>query len=177
MVARSKQKGGPKSLVITIGSLSGRIPSPLLASYSGTKAALATWTKALAEEVKPQGVIVELVQAAFVVSPLPSSQIPIRAKSPNHKVSNMSKIRKPSPFVPTPAPFVRSTLNSIGLPRGAQGRPHERTPFWSHAILDYAVGFAGYVSEMAGIKVILGMHNDIRKRALKKAARDAKKAE
>lgn len=30
---------------------------------------------------------------------------------------------------------------------------------------------------MAGIKVILGMHNDIRKRALKKAARDAKKAE
>lgn len=77
MVARSKQKGAPKSLVITIGSLSGRIPSPLLASYSGTKAALATWTKALAEEVKPQGVIVELVQAAFVVSPLPSNQIPI----------------------------------------------------------------------------------------------------
>ena len=55
MIARSKQRGAPKSLVITIGSLSGRIPSPLLASYSGTKAALATWTKALAEEVKPQG--------------------------------------------------------------------------------------------------------------------------
>lgn len=69
MIARSKQRGAPKSLVITIGSLSGRIPSPLLASYSGTKAALATWAKALAEEVKPQGVIVELVQAAFVVSP------------------------------------------------------------------------------------------------------------
>lgn len=68
MISRSKQRDAPKSLVITIGSLSGRIPSPLLASYSGTKAALATWTKALAEEVKPQGVIVELVQAAFVVS-------------------------------------------------------------------------------------------------------------
>lgn len=176
MVARSKQKGAPKSLVITIGSLSGRIPSPLLASYSGTKAALATWTKALAEEVKPQGVIVELVQAAFVVSPSYQTKCRPELKPPK-KVSNMSKIRKSSPFVPTPAPFVRSTLNSIGLPRGAQGRPHERTPFWSHAILDYVVGFAGYVSEMAGIKVILGMHKDIRKRALKKAARDEKKAE
>ncbi|WVF71110.1 long-chain 3-oxoacyl-CoA reductase [Kwoniella sp. CBS 6097] len=159
MIARSSAGGkarGPKSLIMTIGSLSGRIPSPLLATYSGTKAALSTWTKALAEEVKPQGVVVELVQAAFVVS-------------------NMSKIRKPSPFVPYPAAFVRSVLSSIGLPRGAQGRPHERTPFWTHALLDYAVGFAGYVSEITGIRVILGMHKDIRKRALRKAERAAKK--
>ncbi|WVR06752.1 long-chain 3-oxoacyl-CoA reductase [Kwoniella sp. DSM 27419] len=157
MIARSAKKG-PKSLVMTIGSMSGRIPSPLLATYSGTKAALSTWTKALAQEVQSQGVVVELVQAAFVVS-------------------NMSKIRKASPFVPYPSSFVHSVLTSIGLPRGAQGRPHERTPFWSHALLDYVVGFAGYVSEMAGIKVILSMHKDIRKRALKKAQREGKKAQ
>ncbi|WVN87724.1 long-chain 3-oxoacyl-CoA reductase [Cryptococcus depauperatus CBS 7841] len=158
MIARSSQPHAAKSLVLTIGSLTGRIPAPLLASYSGTKAALSNWTKALAEEVKSQGVIVELAQAAFVVS-------------------NMSKIRKASLFVPTPAPFVRSTLNSIGLPRGAQGRPHERTPFWSHAVLDYLVGFVGYFSEMAGIKVVFSMHKDIRKRALKKAAKGGKKIE
>ncbi|WVQ80118.1 long-chain 3-oxoacyl-CoA reductase [Cryptococcus sp. DSM 104549] len=158
MVARSSKKGAAKSLVLTIGSISGRIPSPLLASYSGTKAALSTWTKALAEEVKPQGVVVELVQAAFVVS-------------------NMSKIRKPSPFVPTPKDFVRSTLSSIGVARGAQGRPHERTPYWTHAITDYVVGFAGSVSEKIGIKVILGMHQDIRKRALRKAARAGNKVD
>ncbi|WWD16976.1 long-chain 3-oxoacyl-CoA reductase [Kwoniella shandongensis] len=156
LIARSNRKGSPKSLVMTLGSLSGRIPSSLLASYSGTKAALSTWTKALAEEVKSQGVVVELVQAAFVTS-------------------NMSKIRKSSALVPTPSSFVRSTLSSIGLPRGAQGRPHERTPFWSHAILDYLVGFAGYVSEMAGVHVITSMHKDIRKRALRKAAREGKK--
>ncbi|KAK8864710.1 long-chain 3-oxoacyl-CoA reductase [Kwoniella newhampshirensis] len=158
MIARSNKKGAPKSLVMTLGSLSGRIPSALLATYSGTKAALSTWTKALAEEVKSQGVVVEMVQAAFVVS-------------------NMSKIRKSSALVPTPASFVRSVLTSIGLPRGAQGRPHERTPFWTHAILDYLVGFAGYVSEMAGIKVITSMHKDIRKRALRKAARGEKKVQ
>ncbi|WWC69870.1 long-chain 3-oxoacyl-CoA reductase [Kwoniella pini CBS 10737] len=152
MIARSNKKGSPKSLITTIGSLSGRIPSPLLATYSGTKAALSTWTKALAKEVEGKGVDVELVQAAFVVS-------------------NMSKIRRSSALVPTPASFVKSTLSSIGQPRGAQGRPYERTPFWSHALLDYAVGFAGYISEISGIKVIDSMHKDIRKRALKKAER------
>ncbi|WVQ77875.1 long-chain 3-oxoacyl-CoA reductase [Cryptococcus sp. DSM 104548] len=156
MIARSSQKAASKSLILTLGSLSGRIPSPLLASYSGTKAALSTWTKALAEEVKPQGVIVELVQAAFVVS-------------------NMSKIRRSSALVPTAKDFVKSALGSIGRPGGAQGRPHERTPYWTHALLDYAAGFAGYVSEIVAIKVILSMHKDIRKRALRKAARESKK--
>ncbi|WRT66696.1 long-chain 3-oxoacyl-CoA reductase [Kwoniella shivajii] len=153
MIARSSKRGSPKSLIMSIGSLSGRIPSPLLATYSGTKAALSTWTKALAEEVKEKGVEVELVQAAFVVS-------------------NMSKIRRSSALVPTPANFVRSVLSSFGLPRGAQGRPYERTPFWTHAFLDYVVGFAGYLSEVTGIKVINSMHKDIRKRALRKAERE-----
>ncbi|TYJ53014.1 long-chain 3-oxoacyl-CoA reductase [Cryptococcus floricola] len=150
------QPAAPKSLILTLGSLSGRIPSPLLASYSGTKAALSTWTKALAEEVRPQGVVVELVQAAFVVS-------------------NMSKIRRASALVPTARDFVRAALGSIGRPGGAQGRPHERTPYWTHALLDYAAGFAGYVSEIVAIRVILSMHKDIRKRALRKAARENKK--
>ncbi|WWC62234.1 long-chain 3-oxoacyl-CoA reductase [Kwoniella dejecticola CBS 10117] len=153
MIGRSSQRESPRSLITTIGSLSGRIPSPLLATYSGTKAALSTWTKALAVEVESKGVDVELVQAAFVVS-------------------NMSKIRRSSALVPTPASFVKSALSSIGQPRGAQGRPYERTPFWSHAFLDYAVGFAGYLSEVSGIKVIDNMHKDIRKRALRKAERE-----
>ncbi|ODO08349.1 long-chain 3-oxoacyl-CoA reductase [Cryptococcus wingfieldii CBS 7118] len=156
MITRSSPTAASKSLILTIGSLSGRIPSPLLASYSGTKAALSTWTKALAEEVQPQGVVVELVQAAFVVS-------------------NMSKIRRSSALVPTARDFVKSALGSIGRPGGAQGRPHERTPYWTHALLDYAAGFAGYVSEIVAIKVILSMHKDIRKRALRKAARENKK--
>ncbi|WWC94436.1 long-chain 3-oxoacyl-CoA reductase [Kwoniella sp. B9012] len=153
MIARSSPRGSPKSLIMTIGSLSGRIPSPLLATYSGTKAALSTWTKALAKEVEKKGVEVELVQAAFVVS-------------------NMSKIRRSSALVPTPRNFVQSVLSSFGQPRGAQGRPYERTPFWTHALLDYAVGFAGYLSEVSGIKVIDKMHKDIRKRAIRKYQRE-----
>lgn len=86
----------------------------------------------------------------------------------------MSKIRRSSAFVPTPKAWVRSALSSIGLPRGAQGRAHESTPYWSHAITDYVVSFFGYLSEYAGMRVIDSMHRDIRKRALKKKAIEEK---
>ena len=86
----------------------------------------------------------------------------------------MSKIRRTSLLVPSPYAWVRSALTSIGLPRGAQGRAHEMTPFWTHAIIDYVVGFFGYPSEYAAMRVIDNMHVDIRKRALRKKAREKK---
>lgn len=109
-------------LILTIGSFGARVPSPLLATYSASKAFLATWTKALGEEVKEHGITVRLIVPSFVVS-------------------KMSKIRKSSALVPTPDAYVRSTLDSIGLNRGAQGRAYESTPFWTHALMDYVVGF------------------------------------
>jgi len=41
-----------RGLILNIGSFAGSVPSPMLATYSGTKAFLATFTSALAEEVK-----------------------------------------------------------------------------------------------------------------------------
>lgn len=84
----------------------------------------------------------------------------------------MSKIRRTSLTVPSAKAFVAATLSSIGLARGAQGRPHVMTPFWAHALLDYATGFGGYVTEMIGIYVVDYMHKDIRRRALRKKARE-----
>ena len=57
----------PKSLILTIGSLNGRIPPPLSAVYGGTKGGLQVWSRALAEEVQSQGVAVYMILAAFVV--------------------------------------------------------------------------------------------------------------
>lgn len=156
LVARSNKPGAPKSLVLNIGSLSGRIPSALLAAYSCTKGGLQTWNTAVATEVEPQGVYFRMVFPAFVVS-------------------NMSKIRRASITVPTAKAFVSSTLGSIGLARGAQGRPYDSTPYPSHALLDYFVGLFGSTSEAIGVGVILSMHKDIRKRALRKKAREAEK--
>jgi 17beta-estradiol 17-dehydrogenase / very-long-chain 3-oxoacyl-CoA reductase len=71
MIARSAGSG-PQSLVLNMGSLTGRIPSSLLATYSMSKGGLATWTKALAEEVSNFRVVVQMVQPAFVVRLDPS---------------------------------------------------------------------------------------------------------
>ncbi len=57
----------PKSLILNIGSLNGRIPPPLTAAYGCTKGGLQIWSRALAEEVKQQGVLVYMVLPAFVV--------------------------------------------------------------------------------------------------------------
>jgi len=40
----------------------------MLATYSGSKSFVATWSQALAKEYKERGIIVQLVNAFFVVS-------------------------------------------------------------------------------------------------------------
>ena len=57
-------------LILNIGSFAATVPSPLLAVYSASKAFMATWTKALGEEVKDEGITVRLIVPSFVVSPV-----------------------------------------------------------------------------------------------------------
>ncbi|KAL7413480.1 hypothetical protein BDY24DRAFT_388672 [Mrakia frigida] len=141
-------------LILTIGSFSALVPSAMLATYTGAKAFLERWSQALGEETKEFGVDVRLVLPYFVVS-------------------NMSKIRRPSLLIPTAPAFVRATLASIGQARGAAGRPYTSTPYWSHAVFDWAMGTFGLGGQFA-ISKGLAMHKDIRRRALAKKARLAK---
>jgi len=150
-VMKQKKRG----LIVNIGSFAGAVPSPMLATYSGSKAFLATFSSALGEEVKKDGIIVEHVNTYFVVSKL-------------------SKIRKASALIPTPTPYVRSVLSKIGLACGASysGRPNTSTPYWSHALLDFAITLIGMPSIF--ISYSHRLHIDIRRRALRKAEREAK---
>ncbi|KAF8918080.1 3-ketoacyl-CoA reductase [Mucidula mucida] len=145
-----------RGLILNIGSFAGGVPSPMLATYSGTKAFLATFTAALAAEVKSHNITVEHVNTYFVVSKL-------------------SKIRKPSALIPLPGPFVRSVLGKIGMACGAlgSGRPGTSTPYWSHALMDYAMTLIG--APQLFISYTHNLHKDIRRRALRKAEREAKK--
>ena len=59
------RKGG---LILNIESFAGTVPSPMLATYSGSKAFLATFTTALAEEVKSSNILVQYVNTYFVAS-------------------------------------------------------------------------------------------------------------
>ncbi|EDR09116.1 uncharacterized protein LACBIDRAFT_192627 [Laccaria bicolor S238N-H82] len=144
-----------RGLILNVGSFAGAVPSPMLATYSGTKAFLTTFSSALGEEVRKDNITVEHLNTYFVVSKL-------------------SKIRKASALIPKPDAYVRSVLSKIGLPCGASysGRPNTSTPFWSHALLDYGLTLIGLQS--AFISYTHGLHKDIRRRALRKMERDAK---
>ena len=141
-----------RGLIITMGSFGGLLPTPLLATYSGSKAFLQQWSTALGSELSLSNVQVELVLSHLVTSA-------------------MSKIRKPSLVVPTPRAFVKSVLGSVGRSGGAQGWMYTSTPYWSHAVLHWLIAvFLG-----TGSKLLLlynrWFHQDIRRRALAKKAR------
>jgi len=77
-------------------------------------------------------------------------------------------------MIPKPSAFVRSVLSKVALACGAaySGRPNTSTPFWSHSLLDYLMTVVGMPSLF--ISYTHGLHKSIRKRALDKAAREAK---
>ncbi|KAK2626377.1 hypothetical protein QTJ16_004639 [Diplocarpon rosae] len=146
-----------RGLVLTMGSFGGLLPTPLLATYSGSKAFLQQWSTALGAELKGSGVDVELVLSYLVTTA-------------------MSKIRKTSLFIPSPRTFVKSVLAKVGRRGGAQNTAFTSTPFWGHALMQWwlenTVGLSGELVVVQNRK----MHESIRRRALKKAERDAKKA-
>lgn len=146
-----------KGLILTMGSFGGLTPTPLLATYSGSKAFLQQWSTALAAELKGTGVAVHFIQAYLITSA-------------------MSKIKRASTTVPSERDFVSSALNKIGRRGGSVGYAYSGSPYWSHAVAAFLVIYM--VGPMS--RLLLGfnknMHVDIRRRALRKIERDANKA-
>ncbi|KAN0104135.1 NAD(P)-binding protein [Hyaloscypha variabilis] len=146
-----------RGLILTMGSFGGWLPTPLLATYSGSKAFLQQWSTALGGELAGSGVDVELCLSYLVTTA-------------------MSKVRKTSLMIPNPRQFVRAALGKVGRSGGAQNMAYTSTPYWGHALMQW------WLENTLGIggKVVVAknkeMHESIRKRALRKAERDAKKA-
>jgi 17beta-estradiol 17-dehydrogenase / very-long-chain 3-oxoacyl-CoA reductase len=151
LLAQRKQR----SLILTVGSFAGWMPTPYLATYSGSKAFLQHWSSALAAELKPQGVDVELCLSYLVTTA-------------------MSKVRHSSMLIPNPQQWVRSALGHIGV--STQPIAYTTTPYWSHALMSWWIENTIGSGSALGIWYNLKMHVDIRARALRKAAREAKKA-
>lgn len=144
-----------RGLILTMGSFAGLFPTPMLATYSGSKFFLQGWSSALAGELKPQGIDVEIALSYLVTSA-------------------MSKVRRTSATIPDPEHFVASTLKNVGRRVGAQERYATSTPYWSHAIMHWAVDQSVGVFSKVANSINYTMHQSIRMRALKKAARKAK---
>ncbi|CAJ2514306.1 Uu.00g024250.m01.CDS01 [Anthostomella pinea] len=144
-----------RGLILTMGSFGGWMPMPYLATYSGSKAFLQFWSTALAAELKPDNVDVQLCLSYLVTTA-------------------MSKIRRPSMLIPNPKQFVRAALGKVGV-GSWQNTSYTYTPYWSHALMAWVVENTIGIGSSVGLSFNRKMHIDIRNRALKKAARDAKK--
>jgi 17beta-estradiol 17-dehydrogenase / very-long-chain 3-oxoacyl-CoA reductase len=146
-----------RGLILTMGSFGGLLPSPLLATYSGSKAFLQQWSTSLASELAPQGVDVQLVLSYLVTSA-------------------MSKIRRSSATIPSARAFVKTVLAKVGLKGGARNIAYTSTPFWSHALMHWWIENTVGLASKLTVGMNLKFHQDIRTRALKKAEREAKKS-
>ncbi|KAK5467129.1 hypothetical protein LTS15_000099 [Exophiala xenobiotica] len=145
-----------KGLILTMGSFGGLTPTPLLATYSGSKAFLQQWSTALASELSSKGIDVFFVHSYLVTSA-------------------MSKIRRANWQVPTEKAFVKSVLAKIGRRGGSIGYAYSGTPYWSHALVAALItGVLGPMNSML-LQFNRKMHVDIRTRALRKAEREAQK--
>jgi 17beta-estradiol 17-dehydrogenase / very-long-chain 3-oxoacyl-CoA reductase len=143
-------------LILTMGSFGGLAPTPLLATYSGSKAFLQQWSTALASEVASQGITVHLVQSYLVTS-------------------SMSKVRRSNWQVPSEKQFVKSVLSKIGRRGGSIGYMYTGSPWWSHALI--ASAMIGVLGTMNGTLLEFNrkMQVSMRKRALAKAERERAK--
>ncbi|KAI5962551.1 uncharacterized protein KGF55_003627 [Candida pseudojiufengensis] len=146
-----------KGLILTMGSFGGLLPTPYLATYSGSKAFLQSWSNALSGELASDNIDVELIISYLVTS-------------------SMSKIKRSSATIPNPRDFVNSTLNKVGSRSGAQERYGTSTPYWSHALMHFGIANTVGVYSKVANSLNLKMHESIRKRALKKQARLANKS-
>ncbi|TVY33701.1 Very-long-chain 3-oxoacyl-CoA reductase [Lachnellula subtilissima] len=105
-----------RGLILTMGSFKGLFATPLLATYSGSKAFLHQWSTALAAELKPEGVDVQLVV-----------------------LSTIAKAGEGTWFTPTPKDFVKTVLGKVGKTGGAHCIGWSMTPYWAHAFAQLAL--------------------------------------
>ncbi|KAJ4326293.1 hypothetical protein N0V84_003159 [Fusarium piperis] len=144
-----------RGLILTMGSFGGWTPTPYLATYSGSKAFLQQWSNALSSELADDNVDAYLVLSHLVTTA-------------------MSKVRRPSLLVPNARNFVKAALGKVGL-GGYQTAPSTYTPWWSHSFMLWLIENVPGVNSPITIYYNKKMHVDIRRRALRKAAREAKK--
>ena len=132
-----------KGLVLNVGSFSGETPVPLLQTYSASKAFLKTWSLALAAEIRPKGIDVQLLNTYFVVS-------------------NMSKRKRPSPMVPLPKDYVAHALRTAGQSDFA-------TPYPVHALLNIVMDF---VPDQLMVPISLAEMRKVRQIVMQKSRRE-----
>ncbi|KAJ1989151.1 hypothetical protein GGI25_004968 [Coemansia spiralis] len=138
-------------LIVNNGSFAALQPSPFLAAYSGTKAFVKCFSQSVAAEVAPFNITVEHLQTYFVCT-------------------QMTKMRRPTFFIPLPKPYIKCVFNKIGV-QGGSSEPFTSVPFMPHALMAFVA--ERVVPKQLGISYNYKLLAGLRKRALKKKEREA----
>jgi len=131
----AKEKGA----IINISSASASKPTPMLTLYSGTKAFVDFFSRALQAEVADKNVIVQCVMPSFVAT-------------------KMAKVKRHSFMIPGPNTYVKSALATLGLQTRTFG-------YVSHGL---QWELTDLVPESLYLRLTLTNLTAIRNRALKK---------
>ena len=130
-----------RGAIVNISSAAGVTLSPLLAQYGAAKSYIAMFSKTLHEEYKSKGIDVQCQIPLFVATKL-------------------AKIKKASLFVASPSGYAKAAVKSIGYDALI-------SPFWSHALQMWLLMS---MPEWLASKITMSMHQDIRRKGMKKEA-------
>jgi len=130
-----------RGAIVCISSAASQLPAnPLLAQYAAAKAYVDKFAESLSSEYASQGIRVQV-------------------QNPLYVTSKLSKIRKASLTVPSPAAYARCAVNAIGY-------DSQISPFFLHAAQLWAMSL---LPRSLLDSQVISMHKAIRRRALKKA--------
>lgn len=139
-----------KGVVINISSTAALIPSPMLSVYGASKLFVSKFSTDLQSEYKKFGIIVQCVMPGYVAT-------------------NMSKIKKSSWMVPSPATFVESALKTVGIQT-------QTTGYYPHCFLVAAINSLAAISPRLASYIVINSMEGIRAAALKKQKREQEAA-
>jgi len=136
-----------RGAVVNLSSAGAIVPQQLMAVYGASKAFVNNFTDNMQAELGGKGITFSCQMPMFVVS-------------------NMSKIRRSSMTVPTADGYAVPAVAHIG-------HAGTTSPHWAHSIM---LGLAGHIPWAVSCPIIMNMHVDTRRRALRKAKRQAEEA-
>lgn len=97
-----------RGLIISVSSLSAAYPTPLLSVYGASKIFVDFLSRGIATEYAHKGIVVQSVLPSYVAT-------------------KMSKIRKATLMVPSPATYVKGALKTVGVEERTYG-------YWVHKL-------------------------------------------
>nr|CAH8865664.1 unnamed protein product [Trichobilharzia regenti] len=118
-----KQKSGTSSAIINIASYAGTVTTPFGSLYGATKAFIYHFSQSIAAELR-------LSSSSSSKTTKSGQNVIIQTVCPLFVVTAMSRVERPSLFIPTPSDYVNSALNMLGVEELTMG-------YFTHALQGY----------------------------------------